>query len=102
MLNMKKLRFISILFATSLLLAGCKREPVTYRFTEEDKLKLLPHYIEGKILTFQNETGEERKFKVEKITLKPRLDFVFGGIHRRCQKDTHGGVHRRISECRNI
>jgi hypothetical protein len=64
---MKALKIISMLIATILLLNGCKKEPVTYRFTEEDKLKLLPHYIEGKIFTFVNENEEERKFKVFSI-----------------------------------
>jgi hypothetical protein len=61
---MKALKITLLLIATVLLLNGCKKESVTYHFTEEDKLKLLPHYIEGKIFTFMNETGEERRFKV--------------------------------------
>ncbi|MDR1345902.1 MAG: hypothetical protein LBK03_04280 [Bacteroidales bacterium] len=61
---MKKLKLALILAAIILLSGGCKKEIVTYRFTEEDKLKLLPHYIEGKIFTFVNENGDTRKFKV--------------------------------------
>jgi hypothetical protein len=64
---MKQIKLITMIVALVCLAASCKKEPVTYRFAEEDKLKLLPHYIEGKIFTFANENGEERKFKVEGI-----------------------------------
>jgi hypothetical protein len=61
---MKQIKLITMIVALVCLAASCKKEPVTYRFAEEDKLKLLPHYIEGKIFTFANENGEERKMKV--------------------------------------
>ena len=66
---MKNLKLLLVTTTAFLLFVAtsCEKEPVTYRFTEEDKLKLLPHYIEGKILTFVNEIEEERKFKIEKI-----------------------------------
>jgi hypothetical protein len=64
---MKPIKIILLIVALVCLAASCKKEPVTYRFTEEDKLKLLPHYIEGKIFTFANENGETRKFKIEKV-----------------------------------
>jgi hypothetical protein len=67
---MKPIKIILLIVALVCLAASCKKEPVTSRFAEEDKLKLLPHYIEGKIFTFVNENGEERKFQVEKIEQK--------------------------------
>ena len=67
---MKKLYLVLIIFLTVFLLSSCEKEPVTYRFIDEDTPKLLPHYIEGNILTFVNEIGEERKFKIEKIEQK--------------------------------
>ncbi|MDR1345903.1 MAG: hypothetical protein LBK03_04285 [Bacteroidales bacterium] len=77
---MKKLKLALILAAIILLSGGCKKEIVTYRFTEEDKLKLLPHYIEGKIFTFVNENGETRKFKIGEIKQDFRREFDFGGL----------------------
>jgi len=66
---MKQIKIILFITAIIFLLNNCDKDkkPVTYRFTDEDKPKLLPHYTEGEILTFVNEIGEERKFKIEKI-----------------------------------
>jgi hypothetical protein len=61
---MSRIKFITLILALACLGAGCEKKNVTYRFTNMDKLKLLPHYTEGRIFTFQNEDGEERKFKV--------------------------------------
>jgi hypothetical protein len=77
---MKALKITLLLITTVLLLSSCKKETVTYRFDEEDKIKLLPHYIKGKIFTFANEAGEERKFKVEEIIQYTKQDFVIGGM----------------------
>jgi hypothetical protein len=76
---MKPIKITLWIVALACLAASCKKEPVTYRFTEEDKLKLLPHYIEGKIFTFVNENGEERKFKVEKKYQKIETNHWLGG-----------------------
>jgi hypothetical protein len=64
---MKPIKVTLWIVALVCLAASCKKEPVTYRFAEEDKLKLLPHYIEGKIFTFVNENGDEKGFKVSSI-----------------------------------
>ncbi|MDR3046287.1 MAG: hypothetical protein LBU51_01570 [Bacteroidales bacterium] len=61
---MRKIKNITLILATLLLFAACDKDPVTYRFEKEDEAKLLPHYTVGKILTFRNEVGEERKFEV--------------------------------------
>ncbi|MDR3046082.1 MAG: hypothetical protein LBU51_00520 [Bacteroidales bacterium] len=64
---MKRIKIL-LFFAAVLLFAACDKDPVTYRFEKEDEAKLLPHYTVGKILTFRNEVGEERKFEVESFS----------------------------------
>ncbi|MCL2436273.1 MAG: hypothetical protein FWD09_09105 [Lentimicrobiaceae bacterium] len=86
MQNLKKyISILLILLSTIFLCTNCEKEPVTYRFTDADKLKLLPHYTEGKIITFANEIGEERKFKVEKIEQIISEQFwIMGGCGGNC------------------
>ena len=62
-----KIKILLLLATTIFLLHSCDKEPVTYRFSNEDKPKLLSHYFESQILTYVNEVGEERKFKIDKI-----------------------------------
>ncbi|MDR3047872.1 MAG: hypothetical protein LBU51_09765 [Bacteroidales bacterium] len=77
---MKKVDFLLLLLAAILLFSACDRDPVTYKFDKNDADKLLPHYTVGKILTFRNEVGEERKFEVSEITHKINQDWIFVGM----------------------
>ncbi|MDR3046161.1 MAG: hypothetical protein LBU51_00920 [Bacteroidales bacterium] len=77
---MKKLTNLLFVLVTILLFSACDKDPVTYRFEKEDEAKLLPHYTVGKILTFKNEVGEERKFEVSEITRKIRQDWENVGM----------------------
>jgi hypothetical protein len=79
---MKTINIILSIAATIFLLNSCGKESVTYRFTDEDKPKLLSHYTEGKILTYINEIGEERKFKIGKV--EQRLE-TQDWIYRYCE-----------------
>ncbi|MDR1345900.1 MAG: hypothetical protein LBK03_04270 [Bacteroidales bacterium] len=78
---MKPIKVTLWIVALVCLAASCKKEPVTYRFAEEDKIKLLPHYIKGKIFTFVNENGKTRKFKVVEFKQYIKLDAVLGGMY---------------------
>ncbi|MDR3048020.1 MAG: hypothetical protein LBU51_10520 [Bacteroidales bacterium] len=76
---MKRIKIL-LFFAAVLLFGACNKDPVTYRFEKEDEAKLLPHYTVGKILTFRNELGEERKFEVSKSEKKIMQDWVNVGM----------------------
>jgi len=62
------------------LTVSCEKKMATYRFTDKDKPKLLPHYIEGKIFTFLNNNGDERKFEVVGIEQKIIQRYSSGGM----------------------
>jgi len=86
-LNLRKVIAIAICFAGILVFLGCEKEPVTYRFINEDKPKLLSHYVEGNILTFVNEIDEERQFKVEKIEYVTQSQYwLQGGCGGNCRE----------------
>jgi len=59
---------------------SCEKKMVTYRFTDKDKLKLLPHYTEGKIFTFLNSDKDERKFEVVDIKQEIIQLYLTGGM----------------------
>jgi hypothetical protein len=77
---MKKITSLLFVLAATLLFSACDKDPVTYRFEKDDEAKLLPHYTVGKILTFRNELGEERKFEVSKSEKKIMQDWVNVGM----------------------
>lgn len=82
---MKGIKFFLILITIALLLISCKKEKndeiVTYHFTSDDSIKLLPHYVNGKIFTFVNSEGDERKFEIINIEQKySQLSQLGGGI----------------------
>ena len=81
---MKILKTSLAVMATLLAFIGCKekkeKEVVTYRFTNVDQQKLLPHYTNGSIFTFTNSNNEERKFEVVNIEQKVMLYDELGGM----------------------
>ena len=86
MKNVKKhIPLLLILVSVVFLHTNCEKTPVTYHFTDKDKLKLLPHYTEDKIFTFVNEIDVERKFKVEKVEQVISEQFwIMGGCGGNC------------------
>jgi hypothetical protein len=82
---MRTIKILTLIVVFASFFAGCEKYPVTYSFTDEDKTKLLPHYVEGKILTFVNELGEKRKFKIEKIQVVINTEhWISGGCGGNC------------------
>ena len=71
-----------LLLSSIFICANCEREKktVTYCFTSDDQSKLLPHYTNGKIFTFVNSYGDERKFEVVEVEQEIIQDYSPGGM----------------------